>query len=283
MIGLLLLSAVFSALGSTVKNESVGKAFSLISSLAILSSILSGGYASIQAVSDYISMLNTATAAGIPLLALLYSVGGNVTAAVAVTGGLTVYMGVLETVVGRSILPFCGICLAFGFLNAGGLGLRLGSFLSTFKKHYTTMLAFLMTLLIAMLATQTALSASADTVAMRGVRFAAGNLIPVVGGSVAELLRTVSAGVGYLRSTLGICGILLLLLMLLPTLIRLLLYRAMWQIAASMAELLHCDNEKRLLDEIASLNGYLIAAASICSSVLILGFVSLTRCVSAIG
>ena len=110
-----------------------------------------------------------------------------------------------------------------------------------------------------------------------------GNMIPVVGGSVAELLRTVSAGVGYLRSTLGICGILLLLLMLLPTLIELLLYRSMWQIAASAAELLNCDNEKKLLDEIASLNGYLIAAASICSSVLILGFVSLTRCVSAIG
>lgn len=283
VLGLLLLSAEFSALKSSVKSETVGKAFSLASSLAILSAILTGGYASVQAATAYLQKLNAATAAGIPLLAILYSMGGNVTAAVASTGSLTVYLGLLETVVGRSIVPFCGICLAFGFLNASGLGIQLGSFLANFKKHYTTMLAFLMMLLLAMLTAQTALGSSADTLAMRSVKFATGNLIPVVGGSVAELLRTVSAGVGYLRTTLGICGILLLLLLLLPTLIELFLYRWVWQIAASTAELLNCGNEKKLLDEIASLNGYLITAVSICSSVLLLGFVLLTRCMSAIG
>ena len=76
---------------------------------------------------------------------------------------------------------------------------------------------------------------------------------------------------------------LLLLLLLLPTLVKLFLYRWVWQIAASTADLLNCDSEKKLLDEIASLNGYLIAAVSICSSVLLLGFILLTRCASAIG
>lgn len=283
VIGLLLLSAVFSALRSAVKSESIGKAFSLASSLAILLSILAGGYASVEAVTDYINTLNSVTAAGIPLLGLLYSIGGNVTAAAASTVGLTVYLGVMENLVGRTVVPFCGICLAFGFLNTAGLGLRMGSFLATLKKHYTTLLGFLMTLLLAMLAAQTTLAASADSLAMRSVKFAAGNLIPVVGGSVAELLRTVSAGVGYLRTTFGICGILLLLLLLLPTLVKLFLYRWVWQIAASTADLLNCDSEKKLLDEIASLNGYLIAAVSICSSVLLLGFILLTRCASAIG
>ncbi len=283
VIGLLLLSAVFSALRNAAKSESVGKAFSLASSLAILLSILTGGYASVETVTDYINALNTATTAGIPLLGLLYSVGGNVTTAVASTAGLTVYLGVMENVIGRSIVPFCGVCLAFGFLNTAGIGLRMGSFLSTLKKHYTTLMAFLMTLLLAMLAAQTTLAASADSLAMRSVKFAAGNLIPVVGGSVAELMRTVSAGVGYLRTTFGICCILLLLLLLLPTLVELFLYRWVWQISASAAELLNCDTEKRLLDEIASLNGYLIAAVSICSSVLLLGFILLTRCASAIG
>ena len=283
VIGLLLLSALLSALRTTVKSDSVGRVFSLISSLALLSAVLAGGYTSVMAVSQYIKRLNAMTAAGIPLLALLYSMGGNVTAAVASTSGLTVYLGVLETVVGRSIVPFCGICLAFGFLNASGLGLSLGGFLGTFKKHYATLLAFLMMLLLAMLASQTALGASADSVAMRSAKFATGNLIPVVGGSMAELLRTVSAGVQYLRTTMGLCGILLLSLLLLPTLAELFLYRWVWQISASAAELLNCGNEKKLLDEIASLNGYLIAAVSICSSVLLLGFILLMRCASAIG
>lgn len=283
VIGLLLLSAVFSALRNSVKSESVGKAFSFASSLAILSAILVGGYTSMDAVSTYLSRLNTATAASIPLLGVLYSMGGNVTAAAASATGLTVYLGVMENLIGRTVIPFCGICLSFSWISANGFGLRLGTLLATFKKHYTTLLGFLMTILLAMLAAQTTLGASADSLAMRSAKFAAGNLIPVVGGSVAELLRTVSAGVGYLRTTIGICGILLILLMLLPTLAELFLYRLAWQIAASVADLLGCDGEKKLLDEIASLNGYLIAAVSICSSVLLISFVLLARCASAIG
>ena len=105
----------------------------------------------------------------------------------------------------------------------------------------------------------------------------------MVGGSVSELLRTVSASVGYLRGTVGICAVLLLLLALLPTLTELLLLRLSWQICASVADLLSCDTEKKLLDEIASLNGYLIAAVSICSSVLFLALSLLIYCASALG
>ena len=282
-LGLLLLSSVFSALRTSIKSDTIGKSFSFASSLAILSCILVSGYACIESVADYFEKLSNFSLGTIPLLAVLYSMGGNVTAAAASSAGLTIYISIMENVVGRSIVPFCGACLAFGWMSASGLGPGIRSLLATFKKHYATLLAFLMMLLLAMLATQSALSASADTLAMRGIRFATGNLIPIVGGSVSELLRTVSAGIQYLRTTLGISAILLLLFLLLPTLIQLFLYRSVWQISAGFAELLGCDREKILLDEIASLSGYLIAAVSICSSVLFVSFTLLTRCASAIG
>ncbi len=283
ILGLLLLSSVISALQKSIKSDTVGKAFSFASSLAILSCILVSGYACIQSVTDYFERLNAFSLGAIPLLGILYSMGGNVTAAAASSAGLTLYISLMENVVGRTIVPFCGTCLAFGWVSASSFGPNVRALLATIKKHYATLLAFLMMLLLAMLATQSALASSADTLAMRGVRFATGNLIPIVGGSVSELLRTVSAGIKYLRTTLGISAILLLLFLLLPTLIQLFLYRSVWQISAAFAELLGCDREKILLDEIASLNGYLIAAVSTCSSVLFLSFTLLTRCASAIG
>ena len=100
---------------------------------------------------------------------------------------------------------------------------------------------------------------------------------------MGELLKTVSAGVGYLRGTVGICGLLILLLTLLPTLVELLLYRLVWQIAASIADMLGCESERRLLDELSSLLGYLVAAVAICSSILFLAFTLLVHCLSAIG
>ncbi len=281
--GLLLLSAILHAMGSSFQSDVIGKAFSLCSSLALLLSLLHFGGLGLKEVADYLSRLEKLTVATIPLAGTLYAMGGNVATAVATTAGLSVYLTLLQGIVGKSILPFCGLCLTLSALNAADEGLSFGSLLSTVKKNYTTLLCFLMMLLLAMLSMQTTLGAKSDTLAMRSVKFAAGNLIPVVGGSVSELLRTVSAGVGYLRSTVGICAVLLLLLTLLPTLIHLFLLRLTWQVCGSVANLLSCKNEQKLLDEFASLNGYLIAAVSICSSVLLLSVTLLAHCASAMG
>jgi stage III sporulation protein AE len=282
VLAILILSAILKAFTSSLGGDGIGKAFSVLATLSILLALLRLGYGGFTAVTDYLAVLEKMTTASIPLLGTLYALGGNVATATASTAGLSVFLSVLQPFVGKSILPFCGVCLAFSTVNALEPSLRTGTLLGTLKKNYTTLLAFLMMLLLAMLSAQTVLGARGDTLAMRSAKFAASNLIPVVGGSVSELLRTVSASVGYLRGTVGICAVLLLLLALLPTLTELLLLRLSWQICASAADLLSCDTEKKLLDEIASLNGYLIAAVSICSSVLFLALSLLIYCASAL-
>lgn len=281
--GILLLAAVSRALQNAFGNKTLGNAFAFCSVLVVTLSLLAQSYRCIESITDYFSALRTMTAATLPLMGTLYAMGGNVATAVASTSGLSVFMIILEELVGKTVVPFCGLCMAFALVGALDPALRLGSLLSALKKNYTTALAFLMMLLLAMLGAQTLLGAHSDTLAMRSAKFAAGNLIPVVGGSVSELLRTVSAGIGYLRGTVGICGVLLLLFTLLPTLTELFLLRLTWQIAAALADMLGCDNEKKLLDEFASLLGYLIAAVSICSSVLLLALTLLAQCASAIG
>ena len=282
VIGLLLVSAVFSAIRTSFGRESVGKAFSFAASLAILSAMTAQTYGMMQSVVTYFERLNQLTAAIIPLSGVLWAMGGNVTAASASSAGLSVYLTVLEELVGNSILPFCGFCMAFAVLGALDCNLRLGTLLSTLKKQYTILLAGLMTLLLAMLGFQTVLGTRSDSLAMRGAKFAVGNMVPVVGGSVSELVRTVSAGVSYLRATLGLCAVLLILFSLLPVILRLWVYGICWQICAGIADLLDCGTEKKLLDEVASLSGYLLAAACICTSVLLLALSLLIHCGSAI-
>lgn len=283
VVGLLLISAIFSSMRTSFKSETVGRAFTFCSTLAVMLAILSQSGKALESVVNYFSTLNSLTAASIPLMGALYILGGNAGAAVASSAGLSVFMTVTEEIIGRSIVPFCGLCMALALIRALDPSIRLGTLLSSIKKNYTTALSFLMMLLLAMLSAQTLLGARSDTLLMRSAKFATGNLIPVVGGSISELLRTVSASVSYLRGTVGLCGILLLLLTLLPTLIELLLLRLAWQISASLADLLGCESEKSLLEEFASLLGYLIAAVAICSSILFLAFTILTHCVSAIG
>ncbi len=281
--GLLLISAVCRTLRSSFRSEQVEKAFAFCATLSVTLALLAQSYQSLSSVTSYFKTLGSVTAATVPVMGALYAMGGNVGAAVASSSGLAVFMTVLEELVGKTVVPFCGICMAFALMGALDASLRTGTLLTTLKKNYTTALAFLMMLLLAMLASQTTLGARSDSLMMRSAKFAAGNMIPVVGGSVSELLRTVSAGVGFLRGTVGVCGVLLVLFLLLPTLIELLLLRFVWQLCASLADLLGCDSEKKLLEEFASLLGYLIGAVSICSSVLLLSLTLLTHCASALG
>ena len=281
--GLLLLSSLCRAFRNNLQQEGIGRAFAFCSSLVILCTLLTQGIRGIKQVTTYFSTLNTLCAALLPLMGVLYAMGGNLSAAAASTTGLSIYMTLLEEIVGKSILPFCSLCMVLSLIGILNTGLKTGTLLATVKKNYTTILAFLMMLLLAMLSTQTILGARSDSLMMRSAKFAAGNMIPVVGGSISELLRTVSAGVGYLRGSLGICALLLLLFTLLPTLVELFLIRLTWQISASVAELLGCDDEKKLLDEFASLFGYVLAAVCICSSVLVLSLTLLIHCASAVG
>ena len=105
---------------------------------------------------------------------------------------------------------------------------------------------------------------------MKGIKYTVGQMIPVVGGAVSGTLGTVAAGVSLLRSVSGICGLILVGLLLLPTLVHLLLFRGCYRTAATIANLLGCGNEAMLLEEIGSLYGYMTAAAVICSLVCIL-------------
>jgi len=280
--GILILSALCKTLGASLRS-SVSRVFSLCTTLSMLALLLGEGYTQIARVSEYFSTLSTVTTLSVPLLGALYAMGGNVSTAVASSAGLSVFMSLLEHLIGRTIVPFCGICLAFSLVGTLDPQMRVGTLVSTIKKNYTTCLTFLMMLLLTMISSQTLLASRADSLAAKSAKFAAGNLIPVLGGSVSELLRSVSVGVGYLRGTVGICATLLLLLMLLPPVVELLLLRLTWQLAASLADLLGCDVERRLLEEFASVGGYLIAATCIASSVLFLSFTLLTHCTVAIG
>ncbi len=282
VVGILILSSVCRTFCASLKKPEIGRAFSFIMTLIITITLFATGFGTIESTVSYFQTLNSFTSASVPLMGSLYVMGGNAAAAVATSAGLSLFMTILEKIVGGSIVPFCGICLALALIGACEGGPRLGGILTSLKKNYTLLLSFFMMLLLAMLSSQTILGASQDTLAMRSAKFAAGSMIPVVGGSIAELLRSVSASVGYMRTSVGICGVLLLLLLMLPTLIELLLARTTWQICSSFAEILGCDGEKRLLDEFASINGYLIAAVAICSSVLFLTFTLLTHCATAL-
>ncbi len=283
ILGILILSAVFSAVKRSVKSSAMGRVVTLVSSVGILAALADTQTRLFSALSEYFSRLSALAAGMIPVSGILYAMGGNVAGAATSGGAMSVFLAVSEFVGGRLLFPTVGACLALSTVPVFAPGLNVRSLSSAIKRIFTFSLGFLMMVLSALIALRSALASKADSISARTVKYVASSVIPVVGGSIADSLRTVGASVEYLRTTLGAAGILLVVLLILPVILSVLLSRLSLILLESAAELLGCDGEARLLSETVSVYGYILAVAVMCAVMFIFAFTLLIRTASAIG
>ena len=263
LLGLILLAALLGRLREGLGGS--GDLFGFCLRLAVYTAAVLQTASVFETVTLYFSQLTSLTGGMIPVMGTLYAMGGNLGRA-AVNGELMlVFLAVCEYVSTTVTPPVCGLCMAFSLTDAFGSRLTLAPLCEQVKKWYVSLLGTVMFLLSLALSAQSVLVSRGDSLGMKGIKYAVGNMIPVVGGAVAGTLSTVAAGISVLRGIFGVSGLILLALLLLPALAELLLARAVLQLASTAAALLGCDSETKLLSQIASLYGYLAAAASICA------------------
>lgn len=227
---------------------------------------------SLSRLKEYFDSLFAAVAAFVPLSGVLYAMGGNLTGAASGTVTLSATLAICQFFFAETVIPVFCACLALSLLSVfDGVSASAASSISTtVKKWYTTALAFIMMVLTAAVAAQGVLASKADGAAMRSVRFAASSFIPVVGGTVSSTLGTLAASVELLRGAVGVMGVVIILMMLIPVVVYLAAMRGALAVASFTAGMLGCSGEKRLLDEIGSLYGYLEGIAAISAVVFII-------------
>lgn len=101
-----------------------------------------------------------------------------------------------------------------------------------------------------MLGAQSILAKSADSLGMKTARFALGSFIPVAGGTIAEALSTIREGMSLIKNAAGIGGILVIVLLLLPDLLSLFIYKFTLYLTGTAADLLKLDKFSAMANEI---------------------------------
>jgi stage III sporulation protein AE len=268
LMGLILLAAVCGRLREGLGGS--GEIFGFCLRLTVYTAIVLQTVGAVETVQTYFDRLLTLTGGMIPVMGTLYALGGNLGRAAVSHELMMVFLGICQYVSATVTPPLCALCVSFSLMDALGTRLTLSPLAEQIKRWFTSLLGLVMFLLSLALSSQSVLLGKADTLGMRGIKYAVGNAIPVVGGAVAGSLSAVSAGIGLLRGVCGVSGILLVALLLLPALVELLLLRATLRLASTVASMLACDGEAKLLGDMASLHGYLAAAVSVCSVAFIL-------------
>ena len=265
LCGLIVLSAIFSAVSRSLSSDSMSSAVRFCSVSAIFASMIYIQTEHLRSVEQFFGRLLAMMGAMIPITGTVWAMGGNVSTATAGTSALYVFLSVCEGIFGKSIVPVCCVFTALALCNSLAPDMGLSGLTATLKRIYTFFLGFIMTVLISSLSSQTALSAAADSTGARAAKLLSANVIPIVGASVGDTLRTVATSVGYLKSIIGIGGICFILLLLLPLLAELLLTRLAFSLASGVGELMGCDTEKRFLSELGGVYGIMIAVVAMSS------------------
>ena len=279
--GMLVLVALFRALAGGA-SPTLENALSLCSVLAMTGLLLTGGAADVQAIGAYFQTVRGVCLSLLPLMGTLYAMGGNVGAAVANHAVMSAFLTLLETVCGATVLPVAGLCLALALMDAAHDGVSLAPLASLVHKTYTRVFSFLMLLLCGVLGLQHTLARGSDTLALRTARFAAGSFLPVVGSSVSEALSTVAGSVQYLRGTVGVGGIAVMICLFLPMFLSVCLTRLTLSLSAAAAGLLGCTREEKFLGTAAGVFGYLSAVIAALFVMVVFSLTLLARCATGV-
>lgn len=94
-----------------------------------------------------------------------------------------------------------------------------------------------MTVFSAVLGITGSINSAADTVSVKTARFFLSNSIPIVGGAITDAVGTLAGSISVLRSGVGAFGICALLLLILPALLQMLLWKASLSVMSAAAEL----------------------------------------------
>ncbi|MBE6667409.1 MAG: hypothetical protein E7607_03760 [Ruminococcaceae bacterium] len=282
LCGLLILASIFGALSRSLSSESMAGAVRFCTTTAIFASIIYIQAEHFQKVELFFQRLIGIMGAMIPITGTVWAMGGNVSTATVGTSALYVFLNVCELIFAKSLVPVCCLFTALALCNTLSPEMGMRGLTGALKKTYGFFIALVMTVLTASLSAQTTLSAAADSTGARAARLVSSNIIPMVGASVGETLRTLATSVQYLKSIVGIGGVIFILLLFVPVLIELLLTRLVFLLSSGVAEMLGCETEGRFLSEIGGVYGMLIAVVSMSSVMFMLALTIFSKTAVAI-
>ncbi len=282
LLSLTLFFAVFTSLRENI-NEKMGKAAeSILLALAALA-VYRLFFDGVEMTFSYIEDAKSFTNSLIPITAGVYLMGGNTATAVSAGAGAGAALVCVENLCSLALPTLSRILFALALVGSVGGNVSYGAICREVRNAYMTALGFFTMILSASLSFGGSISSSADSVAARAVKYAIGNMLPIVGGTVNSAYGALSASVGVIKNTVGVSAIVALVVITLPVIIRLLLIRTSLNICTAVSEIIGCARIGKLYTDLRSVYDLVLSAAVFVSLVFVIICSVFLKCTVAIG
>lgn len=263
LLGLFLVSSILHAVKGTLAVPSLQTAMDLVSMLCMAGAIFEVTETAFGFAESYITTLSSFMKSITPTMAAFMAASGKFTSASVISGVIFLAVAILEGIAARVLFPLIRLSLCLSVISAVFNMPGVSGIAPYIRKIISYIFGFVTLCLSAVLMFQNIIAKSTDSLAMRGIKFAVGNFVPIVGGAVNEALSTVIGGLGTIKAATGVVGAVIVCLLVAVPVIRILLHKMFLELLSFIAGLLGLGNETRLMTEIASFLGYTAAIMAI--------------------
>lgn len=164
------------------------------------------------------------------------SSAGNITAGFT-HSALTVFSNALFSgLLSEFCQPVVSAMCSLGFLSCFDMFDFSTRFSGIVKKIYVFFMSFIGTVFSGIITVKGVLSDGADSLTAKSIRFVVGRSLPVVGGTVSETYSALVSSLTLIKNTVGIFGIITVIVTVFPTLIDLLMWILTLEISISVSE-----------------------------------------------
>lgn len=192
----------------TVGKVAYGIVFLVLASLALGSFTLAMDTGR-EAIDQMVSFVH----ALLPLLITLLTAVGGITTAALMHPFILIALGTFSTLIKNLVLPLIYFAAVLGIVSQLSERFQVSRMTSLFKQISVGLLSLFLTVFIGVLTIQGVAGSVADGIALRTVKFATGNFIPVVGKMLSDAVEAVAGTSLLLKNAVGLVGVLIILIL----------------------------------------------------------------------
>lgn len=222
-----------------------GVLFCVISIINPISTVIKFAVASVTVSEKFMLVL-------LPVLTAVVSASGNPTLALSFQSIAFAAAQIISAVATKAIVPIIGVILALDISSSLMPKFSLTGITEIIKKSVTFILSFSATLFVSFLGLKAGLANTADTLATKGIKLVISSAVPIVGGALSEAYSGVLGNIMLAKSTIGVFGLCLIALIVLPSCIQLVFWIFSLKLSAGIAEMFELKGIVSLLKSVSS-------------------------------
>ena len=251
----------------THTKEIMGAAVSLLTVSSVISPIAKLSADSVSVIGGAASLMLIY----LPIMAGLLAFSGAAISSAGYYAAVVTGAGALSKLASSVLAPLLNIFLSLAVCSGIGGRIRLNGLIEMIAKAFKWLLTFSVSMFIAVIGMNSALSGAADGLSGKAAKFTLSSLIPMIGSSLADAYQTVRSSLGLLRSGMGVFVILAVMISFAPVLVRALLWTLAVNCAKTAAEAFSVSSAGHIFNALIS---YLSALRALMIGVLIAFIVS---------